>query len=767
MSEIEKKNNHIFQSNSSDEESNKIIGTLKKLNDIPQNLLLEIDETLSFQKNIIDDLKEVVRRYEKTESVNLNELEKTLKQFKTQDRIAEGLQSSIFPKKLPDNDLLSITVKLIPMNKTSGDFYDFAELISNNVYGLFISDIQGHGVSAALVSNLVKMLFISASEKFISPKKTMEYINNKTCDILQQRSFFTAFYAVIDFPNKQLLYSAGGHSYSIRYNFKEKKLEVLTTRDTLMGLMEEMEFEEKNTDFGIGDRIIIYTDGIPESMDKHGEQYGIEKFYELLLSNIEAPAEDLINLILQDVRKFMGTKKFQDDVTIAIIDIKSDKEKAGEVKEGKGYYSRDDIQRLIAYYKKSLQIKKEKKDKVGAAKDLIKLGRHLADRGEPDEALQYLKKAESIASKLGDENLTGEVNWTLNLAYSHIGDFDSALKYAKNSLDSYLRTHNKDGVSYVYNSLFVAYSRKGDNQKARQYLLKALKLNNSMKKTNDVYSRIASIYNNIGYTYYVESNIDKALTFYLKSYEIAENKNFVKLMGTLMNNIGDIYRQKAQYDKALEYFHKCLRILGDVDDKMLLLVILVNLSDIYNRKEDKDLSIYYLNKAVYVSQKYHLTDLESYTKTLRAYRYIRKNNTIKAINDLIDAIEINKKLGVDITQGFTKLVTAMILLTNNEIANNKLVKLMEFFPDADKNNTEWFFKQAVKDTSEPMNTDFYLPVLCEYAIFLHKNDEKEKSVNYLNKALGIANKFGNLSEEEAIYKKAENLGINFDLLNGE
>lgn len=747
-------------------DKNDIVNILKNIDDIPENLLADIDDTLKFHNNIIDKLKDVVKRYEKTEAVNLHELENTLQQFKTQDRIAENLQSSIFPKKLPDNDLLSITVKLIPMNKTSGDFYDFAELINNSVYGLFISDIQGHGVSAALVSNLVKMLFISASEKFISTTKTMSYINDKICGILQQRSFFTAFYTVIDFPNKQLLYSAGGHSYSVRYNIKDKKLEVLTTKDTLIGLVDEIDFEEKSFELQAGDRIIIYTDGVPESMDEDNEQYGTNKLYKLILNHIEAPAQDLINIILEDIRDFTDSKTFQDDVTIAVIDIKSDNEKSKKNEEEKSYYSRDDIERLIAYYKKSLQIKEDKKDKKGITNDLITLGRHLSDRGESDDALKYLKKAEKIASELDNENIFGEANWTLNLAYANIGDFDSALIYAKKALSSYLRIHNKNGVSRVYNSLFVIYSRKGDNQKARQYLQKALELNKSMKKTMEVYSRIASIYNNIGYTYYVESNIDKALEYYLKSYELADTKNLLNLMGTLMNNIGDIYRQKANYEKALEYFHKCLRILGDVDNKMLLLVILVNLSDIYHRKGDEDLSIYYLNKAVYVAQKYHLTDLESYTKTLRSYRYMQKGFVIKAIDDVTDALAINKKLGVDTTQGFTKLVVAMILLADNQKLKNKVIKIMEFFSKAEQ-TPEWFFEQSVKDTSEPMNTDFYLPVLCEYAEFLYKNDDKDNAMSLLNKALEIANRFGNLSEAEAVYKKAESLKINPDLLTGE
>jgi serine phosphatase RsbU (regulator of sigma subunit) len=338
-----------------------------------------------------------VLKYEKEEP-SLKTLEKNLIEFKNQYNIAKKIQSSIFPPSLPNNHLISITAKLISLFETSGDFYDVTELISNSVYGVFIADIQGHGVSAALVTNIAKILFVNAAEKYISPSKVLDYINREICNILRQRSFFTTFYLVVDFPNKQVMYSAGGHSYSLRYNIEKKDIEILDTKDTIIGLIEEISFEEKSFKFNIGDRIILYTDGIPEAKNKNGAMFGNERLYDLIKSNSELPAQELIDLIDIEVKRFTKFNHYDDDVTIIIIDIKSDKANAGEEGSGKSYYSRDDISRLIEYYKKSIAIKEEQKDDDGLIKDLINLGSHLSKKGDSKEALEYIKRAEFVSN---------------------------------------------------------------------------------------------------------------------------------------------------------------------------------------------------------------------------------------------------------------------------------------------------------------------------------------------------------------------------------
>lgn len=261
----------------SDSNIYRLMSELKNNKEIYTRLFEDIDKLLIYQNRIIDELNKIVHKYE-GQDAGLDTLEESLKEFNNQHSLAKSLQSSIFPSSLPDNSLIKISAKLNPMSETSGDFYDVAEIIPNKVYGAFVADIQGHGVSAALVTNLAKILFVTAVERYLSPKSVFEYINNEICDILHFHSFFTAFYIVVDFPNNQFLYSAGGHNYNLRYNAKTKTIERLETQDTIIGVINNNKFEEKVVNFNVGDRIIVYTDGIPEAKNQEGEFF-TEKDY--------------------------------------------------------------------------------------------------------------------------------------------------------------------------------------------------------------------------------------------------------------------------------------------------------------------------------------------------------------------------------------------------------------------------------------------------------------------------------------------------------
>ncbi len=734
-----------------------LINALTNVKSIPDRLILDIKDIINQQSKILDEVKYILKRYE-GEQATFENLEKSLKRFKIQNEIAKSFQSSIFPSSLPNNELISVQAKLIPMGETSGDFYDIAELIPNSVYGVILSDIQGHGVSAALVTNLAKMLFVYATEKFVSPKKVLNYINNEICRILSLSSFFTAFYMIIDFPNKQILYSAAG-DLELRYNFHTKEIEDLTSNDTIIGFIEDTNFEEKVIEFNIGDRFILFTDGVTEAKNpKTHELFGSDRLKRLILDNADAPSKRLLEIIEETVKEFSRKNYFDDDFTVIIVDIKSHKSKAkGKIKT---YYSRDDLSRMIEYYKKSVLIKEQHNNKQGMIKDLIQLGTYLPAKGKTGEALKYLRRAEKLSMKIDEKKQLGNIYSKLSDIFIKQGNIEKALVYQKKGLTFYLKVHDLAGIAASYNSMYIIYSNKNEIDKSRKYLYKALEVKKDMKQTPEVKRDIASLYNNLGVSYKDQNMTNKALEYYKKGLKITEELNIKELQAALMNNIGDVKRVKAQYDKALDYLHKCLFILEEIDNKDLLVIALTNLSDIYFKVDDIHMCRHYIKKAVYVSEKYNLVALESFSKVVRAYNLIKNQEIQKGIQDLKDALYINKKIKFDITQGFSHTLIAILIDGLDQFPSFKedIVMLSSYLTD-DLKEPDVYFKKSIEETSDPVNTDFHIPALYEYGTYLFRKGDEQSAIFFFKKAVNICNRFENVSELNATMNRAKKIGL--------
>ncbi len=730
-----------------------LIRKLRNCKAIPKVLLKNIETILFNKTKIIKELYQIVKEYE-GKNASLKVLEKTLIEFKEQYKIAQSFQHNIFPQSLPENQQISVNVKLVSLYKTSGDFYDVAEIIPNKVYGVFVSDISGHGVSAALVTHMAKLMFAKATEKYVSPKDVLNFINWKISNILNQRSFFTALYTVIDFPNKQLLYSAAGHTYNIRFDSKRNKLVKLKTRGMgmVVGVSDGVDYEEKKIDINIGDRLIIYTDGLIEARSPDGELFGEKRVNETVLLHIDAPADELIDIMLSKVRKFMRKESFEDDVTIVVIDIKGDKLEG--VSGRRADFNKDEIESIVNYYKKSIVLKKSRQDKKGIVKDKVSLGELFSRKSAYDKALQHLTKAERLALETGDSKCLGDVALAMSNTYIKMGEFDKARENLGYAQKHYEKINDTKGLADSYISLAVLHDRMKEPKKDRFYLFKALDIVKNEENKKGLYNILAKIYNNIGVSYANESNHDEALIYYHKSLDIGQKNNVTSSEIILLNNIGDIYRQQGKYKKSLKYFHNSLFLLDEINNKELKAVCLTNIAYIHYKQQDIYFCLYFLKKAKRVTKKYKMPVLESLIKSYRAYVNIKRGKIKKTLLDIKDVVLINKKIKHDPQQGLLYLVIG-ILLGNREnlVLSDKAKSILNFIiSQINKGEPEpdWYFKEAIRRSSYPMHTDTYIPACYEYGIYLCKQSCTKEAEAQLREALRSSLIYGNYSEREVI-----------------
>ncbi len=190
---------------------------------------------------IIDDLTELEEKKRFAEEKNLAMQQELL--------LASQIQKNLMPHDVPSFLGLQIATLYHPMQELGGDFYDFMDMPHSSQRGIFISDVSGHGVSAALITSMVKALLDNAGENKKSPSLLFSYLNNKLMDKTSE-NFLTAFYGVYNERDKTLTYAGAGHPFP--FLIREGKIIALESRAMVLGVFDAIGFEEKKPCFKKG-----------------------------------------------------------------------------------------------------------------------------------------------------------------------------------------------------------------------------------------------------------------------------------------------------------------------------------------------------------------------------------------------------------------------------------------------------------------------------------------------------------------------------------
>ena len=249
------------------------------------------------------------------------QLEKTYKHLKQELIMAQYVQNSIIPKELPNNEYMSLNGLYLPMEELGGDYYDVFKF-SETRFGLVIADVSGHGLSAAMIASMVKVVFDNFANDQSSTNHVINLVNNELChSIGSLGKYITLFYGIIDLDKGELQYTNAGH-YPIFLVKNNKTVKALKSKSLIVASFSKAKYKSDIVSVNRGDRLVLYTDGIPETRNKKNEIFGIEKLKNLILNNEKNQAQELINNILIEITNYRESEILEDDLTILIADIK-------------------------------------------------------------------------------------------------------------------------------------------------------------------------------------------------------------------------------------------------------------------------------------------------------------------------------------------------------------------------------------------------------------------------------------------------------------
>lgn len=268
-------------------------------------------------KSLSDKLKE-----------NYAVLEEQNKQFEMQLEMARHVQSALVGEIDFSFENISFISKYIPAQEVSGDLYDVINLNSSNI-AVFLADVSGHGVSAALLTSMIKIMFRNVINVRKGPDQLLEELNEQFCKIFEGSSvmiYACAFYAVFNLKEKRVRYSSAGAVPPVFLDASERTVQELAVRGRPLGMMSDSHYSVGEVAYDTGDLLLFQTDGLGDSLYKGETEVFSQKLAELLLdlTDKENPVrgQAIIDHVLNQFYNMKESAKYEnDDISLILCEI--------------------------------------------------------------------------------------------------------------------------------------------------------------------------------------------------------------------------------------------------------------------------------------------------------------------------------------------------------------------------------------------------------------------------------------------------------------
>ena len=215
--------------------------------------------------------------------------------------------------------------RYIPAAMLAGDFFEILP-ISDHEVGVFICDVMGHGVRAALLTTFLRGLIEELIPKADDPGAFFGKINHSLHSVFSQDStllFATAFYLVLNTDTGQMRYANAGHSKPFCLQPREGKVKRLELPDDAsepaLGIIDEFVYTTSEHKLSDSESVLLYTDGLFEAYNENEEMYGEERVEDFVQQNLRLPPEQLFDEVISDIHHFSGSNDFEDDVCLLSV----------------------------------------------------------------------------------------------------------------------------------------------------------------------------------------------------------------------------------------------------------------------------------------------------------------------------------------------------------------------------------------------------------------------------------------------------------------
>jgi sigma-B regulation protein RsbU (phosphoserine phosphatase) len=232
--------------------------------------------------------------------------------------LAEETQRSLLPQTLPTVPNLGIHAFSKPTRYVGGDFYDFVELETGELFGV-LADVSGKGVSASLLSSMLLGCLQMQLRAGLPLDEAVNRLNRFLCEKSSSSRFVTMFLLTLNSDGNGKYISAG-HNPTYVFRAATKQIEELMSNNMIVGAFPFATYEAATLKLDPGDVLLAYTDGLTEAENPQGEMLGEEGVKKVILEEASSGSKQLEQKLLSTIQNFTAGRSLTDDITLILVE---------------------------------------------------------------------------------------------------------------------------------------------------------------------------------------------------------------------------------------------------------------------------------------------------------------------------------------------------------------------------------------------------------------------------------------------------------------
>ena len=294
----------------------------KENNKINNDLSVNISKVkeINTLANSVDKMEQDIVNY----IDNITAITKEKERIGTELHYARSIQQNALPGNFPafpNRKDFDIYASMNPAKEVGGDFYDYF-LVDNDHLALVIADVSGKGIPAALFMMITKILIAENTLSGKTPGEILSVVNNRICKNNKTNMFVTVWLGILELSTGKLVSANAGHEKPVFYR-KNKKFEIENTKHGIvLGAMENYNYKNEENRLQKGDKIFVYTDGIPEATNEEEKMFGLDRMLKTLNKCTNMNPKNIIDNLKKDVDEYVGNATQFDDLTMLCVEIK-------------------------------------------------------------------------------------------------------------------------------------------------------------------------------------------------------------------------------------------------------------------------------------------------------------------------------------------------------------------------------------------------------------------------------------------------------------
>ncbi|MCG8603136.1 MAG: SpoIIE family protein phosphatase [Verrucomicrobiales bacterium] len=236
---------------------------------------------------------------------------------------AGEIQKVLLPRVSPELTDYDVSAEYRAARILSGDYYDYLR-VDDDRYGIAIGDVCGKGVAASLIMAMCRTNLRGRTSENLSPASVLHDVNRLIFPDIREDLFVSLLYLILERGSNEITLARAGHEPPILFHRETGEIELIEPPGLAAGIDEGPVFKRSVKDhrftMDTGDILLLYTDGIIESENRMGDEYGVERLCEIVKMHSGTSSSELIQIINEDVIKFSEGTAQTDDITLIAIE---------------------------------------------------------------------------------------------------------------------------------------------------------------------------------------------------------------------------------------------------------------------------------------------------------------------------------------------------------------------------------------------------------------------------------------------------------------